>query len=122
MSRVRIIVELDIREDGSVSSRHQTASAEDAIVLSRMRFGGQDVVATALMGEAVRREAALLVGLVHATDPARISLMQSGDEKELGSAAAHVLLLLDSVGKAVATKAVQDALIEIIGAVTNQSV
>jgi hypothetical protein len=122
MSRVRIVVELDVREDGSVSSRHQAASAEDVVVLSRMRFGGQDVVATALMGEAVRREAALLVGLVHATDPARISLMQSGDAKELGSASAQVLLVLESVGKATATKAVQDALSEIIGAVANQSV
>ena len=68
MKTVRVLVEIQVSDDGqSAGARHRPATQEDVDTLTAMRFGGQDVVATALLGEAIRRDAMLRVGIVHAT-------------------------------------------------------
>ncbi|NBR01046.1 MAG: hypothetical protein EBT97_11465 [Actinobacteria bacterium] len=74
-----------------------------------MRLGGQDVVAAALLGEAIRRDALLRVGIVAATDPGRATLVRTGDTRELAEMVATILESVEAVARQVAPLAVADA-------------
>jgi hypothetical protein len=113
---VSVSVTIRIHDDGSADATHAPSTDTDVEVLSGMRFGGQDVVAAALMGEAVRRQANLMVGLVAATDPARMNLIRAGDVKETAAVAAQALRVLTEVAEHVAPSAVVGAVRDVTGA------
>jgi len=113
---VSVTVSIRVNDDGTLSATHAPTTDADAAVLASMRFGGQDVVAAALMGEAVRRQASLLVGLVKASDPAKMSLLQAKDEKETGVLVAELLRNLTEVAEQVAPFAVIGAVRDVRGA------
>lgn len=117
MKAVRVVLEIRMADDGRiVSARHEPATQEDADELMGMRFGGQDVVAAALMGEAIRRDALLRVCLVAATDPARASRLRAGDTRDAAELAASVLDTMESVTRQMAPRAVAEALRTLEGA------
>lgn len=116
MRRVSLTVEVLVGDDGTLSATHAPTTDADAATLAGMRFGGQDVVAAALMGEAVRRQASLLVGLVMASDPAKMALLKVKDEKETGVVVAELLRNLTEVAEQVAPFAVLGAVRDAVGA------
>ena len=116
MRRVSITVDVLVGDDGTLYATHAPTTDADAATLAGMRFGGQDVVAAALMGEAVRRQASLLVGLVKASDPAKMALLRVKDEKETGVVAAELLRNLTEVAEQVAPFAVLGAVRDLQGA------
>ena len=116
MRRVSLTVEVRVGDDGTLSATHAPTTDADAATLAGMRFGGQDVVAAALMGEAVRRQASLLVGLVMASDPAKMALLRVKDEKETGVVVAELLRNLTEVAEQVAPFAVLGAVRDAVGA------
>ena len=110
MKTGRVLVEIQVSDDGqSAGARHRPATQEDVDTLTAMRFGGQDVVATALLGEAIRRDAMLRVGIVHATDPARATLIRTGDTREMATVVTTILESVDAVARQVAPVAVAEA-------------
>jgi len=110
MKTVRLLVEIQVSDDGKVAgARHVPATQADADVLTSMRLGGQDVVAAALLGESIRRDALLRVGIVHATDPARANLVRTGDTRELAELVTDILETVEAVARQVAPIAVADA-------------
>jgi hypothetical protein len=113
---VSLTVSIRVNDDGTLCATHVPSTDADAATLARMRFGGQDVVAAALMGEAVRRQAELLVGLVKASDPAKMALLRTGDEKETGVVIAELLRNLTEVAEQVAPFAVFGAVRNAVGA------
>lgn len=116
MKTLTIRVDIRVHDDGTMGATHAPASDEDAGVLAGMKFGGQDVVAAALMGEAVRRQAHLMVGLVAVSDPARMLLLRTGDVKETASVAAQALRVLTEVAEYVAPSAIVRAVQDVTGA------
>ncbi len=116
MKSVSVTVSIRVNDDGTLSATHAPTTDADAATLAGMRFGGQDVVAAALMGEAVRRQAELLVGLVAASDPARMTLLRTRDEKETGLVVAELLRNLTEVAEQVAPFAVIGAVRDAVGA------
>lgn len=120
MTRVRVTVEIMLSGDGSFSAMHAPATDADAAVLSSMRLGGQDVVAAALLGEAVRRQAAMMVGLLAASDPVRTGLLRSRDPKEVADVAAAVLDVVTRVAGQVSTRAVAGAVDDVAGTTSDQ--
>jgi len=110
MKTVRLMLEIQVSDDGkAVGARHMPATQADADALTTMRFGGQDIVAAALLGEAIRRDALLRVGIVHATDPGRATLIKTGDTKELAELMTTILESVESVARQVTPIAVADA-------------
>lgn len=116
MKGVSITVSVRVNDDGTLWATHAPTTDADAATLASMRFGGQDVVAAALMGEAMRRQAALLVGLVNASDPAKMALLRVKDEKETGVVVAELLRNLAEVAEHTAPFAVAEAVGDIQGA------
>lgn len=116
MRGVSVTVSIRVGDDGTLSATHAPTTDADLAVLSGMRFGGQDVVAASLMGEAVRRQAALLVGLVAASDPAKMSLLRTRDEKETALVVAELLRVMNEVMTQVAPFAVLGAVRDVVGA------
>lgn len=116
MKTVSVSLVIRIHDDGSVDATHAPSTNSDVETLATMRFGGQDVVAAALMGEAVRRQSNLMVGLVAATDPARMNLIRAGDVKETAAVAAQTLRVLTEVAEQVAPSAVIGAIRDVTGA------
>lgn len=116
MSVVSIRVDIRINGDGTMGATHVPMTDADVDALASMRFGGQDVVAAALMGEAVRRQSYLLVGLIAASDPARATLLRTGDVRETSTVAAHVMQILTEVAGTAAPGAVVGAVRDVVGA------
>lgn len=114
MKTVSITVSIQVYDDGLVVATHVPSTAADTALLEKMRFGGQDVVAAALLGEAVRRQANLAVGLAGA-DPALMALLRSGDVKETAKIAAQVLRLVTEVSEGIAALAVKGAVADLEG-------
>jgi len=121
MKTVSITVKIQVYDDGLVVATHAPATAADTALLGTMRFGGQDVVASALLGEAVRRQANLAVGLA-GSDPALMALLRSGDVKETAKIAAQVLQIVTEVSEGVAALAVKGAVFDIVGPKTTDNV
>lgn len=115
MNTVSIRVDIRIHDDGRLGAAHAPLTDADADALSTMRFGGQDVVAAALMGEAVRRQAHLLIGLISASDPARMMLLKTGDVRETSTVAAQVLRILTEVAEHTTPSAVVGAVRDVTG-------
>ena len=121
MKTVSITVRIQVHDDGLVVATHAPTTAADTALLGAMRFGGQDVVAAALLGEAVRRQANLAVGLA-GSDPALMALLRSGDVKETAKVAAQVLQVVSEVSEGVAALAVKGAVSDIEGSKTKDTV
>lgn len=122
MKRVEVTVTMWIGADGQLTATHAPATAADTAILAEMRYGGQDAVAIALLGESVNRMASLLVGLVQASDPMRMKLLSSNDEAETGLMAAKLLTVLETSATAGAPLAIQNAIRAIVGADSAASV
>lgn len=105
-----------IGADGQLTATHAPATAADTAILAEMRYGGQDAVAIALLGESVNRMANLLVGLVQASDSMRMKLLSSNDEVETGLMVAKLLTVLEASATAGAPLAIQNAIRAIVGA------
>jgi hypothetical protein len=118
MRTVRLTVEIQVADHGrAAGARHMPATQEDADALSAMRLGGQDVVAAALLGEAIRRDALLRVGIVAATDPGRAALVRTGDTAELAGMVTSILESVEAVARQAAPIAVAEASRVLRGAV-----
>ena len=122
MKGVSLTVSIRVNDDGTLWATHAPTTESDAATLAGMRFGGQDVVARALMGEAVRRQSHLMVGLVQATDPARTLLMKNGDPKEISEVVTQTLSVLTEVAEKSVPFAVSGAIKDLMGAKTSDSV
>lgn len=122
MKDVSITVSIRITDDDVVVATHAPSTVADETALAGMRFGGQDIVALALLSEAIRRQANLMVGLVAASDPARTALLRSGDVKEIGVVTTQVLDVLTGVVGQVATHAVVGAVRDVTGSKPDETV
>lgn len=116
MKRVEVTVTMWLGADGQLTATHAPSTAADTALLAEMRYGGQDAVAIALLGESVNRMANLLVGLVQASDPMRMKLLSSNDEAETGLLVAKLLSVLETSAAAGAPLAIQNAIRAIVGA------
>ena len=110
--RIVIAVELDVAGE-QFKSTHYPLTPEDHDALMGMPAHGQGLVVDALLTEAVRREAHIILGWLASTDEARLKRIRSHDARELGETSAQLLFAFEEILKQIA----QPALLEVVKAV-----
>jgi uncharacterized protein (DUF885 family) len=107
--RVVIAVELDVVGE-QFKSTHYPLAPEDHDALLSLPAHGQGLVVDALLTEAVRREAHVILGWLASTDEARLKRIRSHDARELAETSAQLLSAFEIILKKMAQPALLEAL------------